>query len=69
MENLHSYDLNSYEAKVIGIEKYKELARRCNLLTKKWTYGRVKMFHESVKYEMKIRKKLFGKKYKRNKGL
>ena len=61
-------NLNSYEAKVIGIKKYKQLAKECNLFTKKWTYGRYKQFKEIVREEMQKRKKLFSKKYKRNKN-
>lgn len=59
-------NLNSYEAKVIGIDTYKDLAKECNLFTKKWTLDRIKRFKKLVKEEMKTRKKLFGKKYKRN---
>lgn len=46
-------NINSYEAKVIGIEKYKTIAKRFNLFTKSWTIGRIKPFKQAVKYEMK----------------
>ncbi len=58
-------NIHNYEAKIIGKNKYKELADECNLFTKKWTYVRVKRFKELVKEEMKTRKKLFSKKYKK----
>jgi len=60
-------NLNSYEAKVIGKEKYKSIAKECNLFTKKWTISRYKEFKKMIKNEMDKHKKLFSKKYKRNK--
>ena len=60
-------NINSYEAKVIGEKRYKEIAEECNLFTKKWTYDRLKRFYKLVEEEMNSRKKLFSKKYKRNK--
>lgn len=58
-------NLNSYEAKVIGIERYKEIAKKCNLFTKKWTLDRFKRFKKLIKEEMNTQRKLFSKKYKR----
>ena len=58
-------NLNSYEAKIIGIERYKEIARECNLFTKKWTLDRFKRFKKYIKEEMNKHKKLFGKGHKR----
>lgn len=46
-------NLNSYEAKVIGIDYYKDIARRHGLFTKKWTYGRMKEFYKEVRQAMK----------------
>lgn len=59
-------NLNSYEAKVIGIENYKDIARRHGLFTKKWTYGRMKEFYKEVREVMKDKTqnnkiKLFGR--------
>lgn len=59
-------NIDSYEAKVIGIERYKEIAKECNLFTKKWTLDRIIRFKKIVKEEMETRRKLFSKKYKRN---
>lgn len=61
-------NIHNYEAKIIGKNKYKELADEWNLFTKKWTYVRVKRFKELVKEEMKTKKKLFSKKYKKNRS-
>lgn len=58
-------NLNSYEAKVIGIERYNEIAKECNLFTKKWTLDRFKRFKKLIKEEMNTQRKLFSKKYKR----
>lgn len=58
-------NINSYEAKVIGVDKYKALAKECNLFTKKWTYDRLKRFNALVKEAMLSKKKLFGKGHKR----
>ena len=32
----------------IGKDKYKELVKKHNLCTKKWTYGRTKAFYKEV---------------------
>lgn len=58
-------NLNSYEAKIIGIDRYKEIAKECNLFTKKWTLDRFKRFKKIIKEEMNTQRKLFSKKYKR----
>ncbi len=46
-------NLNSYEAKILGLDYYKDIARRHGLFNKKWTYGRMKAFYEEVKQAMK----------------
>lgn len=46
-------NLNSYEAKVLGKEYYLDIAKRHNLLTKKWTYGRLKEFNKEIKEAVK----------------
>jgi len=51
-------NLNSYQSKVLGIEYYKDIARRHGLFTKKWTYGRMKEFYKEVKQAMKDNVKL-----------
>ena len=56
---LKTLNLNSYEAKVIGIDRYKEIARRHNLFTKEWTYGRLKEFTKDINEELED--KLNGK--------
>lgn len=66
---LKPLNLNGYEARIIGLEQYKEIAKRHNLFTKKWTYGRLKDFNREVQEELdsKITKKkgLFRKFRKR----
>lgn len=46
-------NLNGYEAKVLGINVYKALAKRCNMFTKSWSIGRYKYFKEELKHLMK----------------
>lgn len=58
-------NIYNYEAKIIGKNKYKELADECNLFTKKWTYVRVKRFKELVKEEMKTKKNYLVKSIKK----
>ena len=58
-------NLNSYEEKLIWIDRYKEIAKECNLFTKKWTLDRFKRFKKLIKEEMNTQRKLFSKKYKR----
>ena len=50
-------NLNSYEAKVIGKEIYLDIAKRNNMLTKKWTYGRYKQFKKEIREAMNIKGK------------
>lgn len=45
-------NLNSYEAKVLGKELYLDIARKNNLLTKKWTIGRYRQFKKDIKTAM-----------------
>lgn len=67
---LKTLNLNSYEAKVIGIDKYKEIARKHNLFTKEWTYGRLKEFTKDINEELEEinRKSIFQKIFKRKRG-
>ncbi len=62
-------NIHNYEAKIIGINKYKELANECNLFTKKWTYVRAKRFKELVKEEMKTQKNYLVKSIKEKIGV
>ena len=50
-------NLNEYEAKVLGKELYLAIAKKNNLLTKKWTIGRYKQFKKEIKeaIENKVR--------------
>ena len=52
-------------AKIIGIDRYKEIARKHNLFTKKWTYGRLKEFtkdiNEELEEKLKKKKSIFSK--------
>lgn len=50
-------NLNGYEAKVLGKEFYLSIAKKNNLLTKKWTIGRYKQFKKEIKeaIENKVR--------------
>lgn len=54
---LKTLNLDGYEARVIGIDRYKEIAHRHNLFTKKWTYGRLKEFTIDVNKEMETKLK------------
>ena len=46
-------NLNSYEAKILGKDYYKDIARSHGLFTKKWTYARMKEFYQEVRQAMK----------------
>ncbi len=68
---LKRLDLDGYEAKMIGIERYKEIARKHNLFTQKWTYGRLKEFSREIQEEIDIKiskKKSLFKRLKRRKN-
>lgn len=62
---LKTLNLDGYEAKIIGIDRYKEIARKHNLFTKKWTYGRLKEFtkdiNEELEEKLKKKKSIFSK--------
>ncbi len=68
---LKTLNLDGYEARVIGIERYKEIATRHNLFTKKWTYGRLKEFTKDINEEMETKlepkKRILRKIFKRRK--
>lgn len=69
---LKTLNLDSYEAKVIGIDRYKEIARRHNLFTKKWTYGRLKEFTKDINEELDSklkRKSIFSKIFKKKRNV
>ena len=55
-------NLNSYEAKVLGRDVYLWIAKRHNLLTQKWTYGRLNEFRKEIK--QRVKEKLTSKKGK-----
>lgn len=42
-------NLNSYEAKVLGKERYLYIAQKHNLTTQKWTKGRLNEFRKEIK--------------------
>ena len=58
-------NLDSYEARVLGIDVYLWVAKRHNLTTQKWTIGRLKEFKKEIKERVKV--KLAGKKKLKNK--
>lgn len=62
---LKTLNLDGYEAAIIGIDRYKEIASRHNLFTKKWTYGRLKEFtkgiNEELEEKLKKKKNIFDK--------
>lgn len=45
----------------IGRDKYKELLKKYNLCTKKWTYGRCKYFYKEVDKLIKAEQKKYYK--------
>lgn len=67
---LKTLNLNGYEARIIGEEQYKELARKHNLFTQKHTLGRLKEFTIDVNNAMEQafkRKSIFKKLKQRRK--
>lgn len=58
-------NLNSYEAKVLGKAVYLDVAKRHNMLTKKWTIGRYREFKKAIRELMELVPKRLKKGKKR----
>ena len=52
----------SKDCEILGKDLYKQIAKRHNMFTKKWTIGRYKEFRKDIEYNIIMKRK---KKYKK----